>query len=109
VAEITAMQSNNTSAEIDHGTAQTDNTGATLSEYGATDAIGDVNIHTLDAVDASIDVEAEYLDDEPNAVHLAVDLSAVDVRLALAPNEAARLAAKLRSAAAFAGAGGDRR
>jgi len=81
---------------------QLGNSGSEIVDIGSTDAELNVEIPDPDG-HSSIDVEAERLDGEPSYVHLHARVGGVNVGVSLHVDEAQQLAAKLNSAAAFAG------
>lgn len=78
---------------------------AELVDIGSADAWGSVEIPE-EAGDCTVDVQAERLDGEPSQVNLTARVDGAGVTISLDVDDAEGLAAKISSAAAFAGGDG---
>lgn len=81
---------------------QADNTGAERADIGTSDGWGAVEIPGV-VGDSTVDVDAQRFDDEPGHIELTARVGELNVVLSFDADEAEELAAKINSAAAFAG------
>lgn len=80
--------------------------GTEQTDIGSVDSWTSIKIPETNA-DTSISVRAERFDDEPSSVNITASVGGVGLTISLDVQEAEQLAAKISSAAAFAGGEGD--
>ena len=85
---------------------QCDELGARNETIGSVD--GETAVEVLgDFEESNVSVASEWLDDEPGSVELRVSMLSGEMVIALDPEEAKALSAKISSAAAYAEGGED--
>jgi hypothetical protein len=75
--------------------------GAQLANFGSTSAQTDVDAPAFRG-EADLSVHGEWLDDEPGHVSIKFSVQGLEAYISLSPADAEQLAAKIRSAAAYA-------
>lgn len=85
---------------------QSEDCGSELADIGSVDAETAVDV-ARDFEESSIRVQGQWLDEEPGYVEMSVSMLSGEMNISLSVDEARALAAKLNSAAAFAGGESD--